>query len=1317
MIGHGRPSLSPIARARDAPFSLRTFARHLCAITSPIALLLCAMLGSAANAQDAPGVAPLRLRISWGGASPTMWTGRAWLDDGLLTELKLLGTAADRAGSIWLQDRQVRINSLSPRTLDVIEVTASATSSAQLLVALTPASSFGGNTPAPVKVPLADVLRRSVAVRLDEHGNTLRVERVPPESLEIVTDRKALIFAPGEQFSFELRPQLSDMAPGTSLDIEASLALSGRNEPIWSAPQRFEVPIEDPPLATVTVPIPQAEGVYTIRITATRSPGFRARFLPGGAGPTAERSFDIVVLDARPQQAAGPVAWETVLEIDPTSPRWWERLPRWTQLRRLPAMNFRHVGSTRASTIDLPYGRFVELPPTTAGADPHWQAYSLPVEAVGVPHLLELDYPAASDQHFGLSIVEPNAAGIVEGVGRDGGVYVEGFGQENAKQTHRMLFWPRTQSPMLLVTNQHPSAAAMFGQIRVLKYGAPHLSSASVARSPADRMVAAYIARPFLAESFGAANAVGKPVGFTASEAKTIDDWQTIYDSATRLSESVRYGGYNSAVVSVLADGSAIYPSAHLPETSRYNSGRAARDFPDRDGLELLLRVFDRDGLAFVPALQLAAPLPELEAVRRGSDPQTSGLEWVGPDGRTWIEVNGTQQGLAPYYNLLDPRVQQAMLNVVGELVGHYGRHASFAGMSIQLSANSYAQLPPLEWGLDDATIARFERETGIHLSADGPDRIAARHALLTREFAEAWRKWRIEQVTQFYARIVSILRENASRGNRRLILTLEDSFAHPNLAARVRPNILLANRVDGALLDAGIDRIRLQATPGIVVCATRYVESMAPLAKRAIDFELNEAFAAWRKSPEKNEAAAALHYHRPQRLQLASFQPQNTWKIKGGIELVTQSTAHAGAVRQPYVRTLLQHDPIVLLDGGELLPLGQDDTLREAREILRQLPVEADVAEVVQQPVTVRTYAAADGVTLLVVNGSPWETTADIKLDVPRTAVMKPLGAADDAQLNQPRALAAGRQSWPLTLEPYAIRAVRIESPDVRVLDVVAKPNQAARAELAARLMDFQQRNLTAPRSYNVLRNPSFELLSGATSISGWRSTNAAATVELDDSNARHGATSVHFRNQSGAAALESDAFPMPPTGQLAMTVFVRGQRMAPGGELRVVIESIDGGHRYRRSQPVRPLDPDADANQWKVQPILVNDLPLELPGNICVRFEMTGPGEVWLDAVTLYDLLFPLKWYKHEDNELLEIAILKFAAKSALDEGRIVDCARVLEKYWPRFVTEYTPAVQVAARPVPNRQQPLSPQPNQNEQPAPGIRESIKRVLPSFK
>ncbi len=208
------------------------------------------------------------------------------------------------------------------------------------------------------------------------------------------------------------------------------------------------------------VPLPKTEGVYTIHVAVSRPSGF-ARVWAASAR-LAERSFEVVVLNTHTSEPTVSARWESVLEIDPTNPRWFDRLPSWTQVQRIPVPGLNHgaLGNFHAAVVELPLGRFIELPPTVPPADPHWQAYSLPLEAVGVPHMLEIDFPADSEQHFGISIVEPNANGFISGINRDAGVYVEGLGRSEAKQkqTQRFVFWPRTQAPLLVVSNLHPSA-------------------------------------------------------------------------------------------------------------------------------------------------------------------------------------------------------------------------------------------------------------------------------------------------------------------------------------------------------------------------------------------------------------------------------------------------------------------------------------------------------------------------------------------------------------------------------------------------------------------------------------------------------------------------------------------------------------------------------------------------------------------------------------------------------------------------------------------------------------------------------------------
>ena len=206
-----------------------------------------------------------------------------------------------------------------------------------------------------------------------------------------------------------------------------------------------------------------------------------------------------------------------------------------------------------------------------------------------------------------------------------------------------------------------------------------------------------------------------------------------------------------------------------------------------------MLQIFDREKLTFIPALEFAAPIPELEELRRAGDSQKSGIEIIGSDGKTWLESVGTRSGSAPYYNMLNPRVQQVMLTAIRELVERYRAHPAFGGLAIQLNGNGFSQLPPPEWGLDDATMERFTHDSGIRIPASGESRFADRQAVLSGPQREAWRSWRASQLADFYARVAAIV---DTKGQRKLLLTSERLFDHPLLRQKIRPNLLAGDRI-----------------------------------------------------------------------------------------------------------------------------------------------------------------------------------------------------------------------------------------------------------------------------------------------------------------------------------------------------------------------------------------------------------------------------------------------------------------------------------------------------------------------------------------
>jgi hypothetical protein len=312
---------------------------------------------------------------------------------------------------------------------------------------------------------------------------------------------------------------------------------------------------------------------------------------------------------------------------------------------------------------------------------------------------------------------------------------------------------------------------------------------------------------------------------------------------------------------------------------------------------------------------------------------------------------------------------------------------------------------------------------------------------------------------------------------------------------------------------------------------------------------------------------------------------------------------------------------------------------------------------------------------------------------------------------------LDAGRQSWKLRLEPYDVQAVRIGTAGVEVARLQASVGDAAHQELETRLADLSNHDLTAVSTYPVLANPGFEAAGGGGPVPGWQSvgSSAGAVAELDATTPHAGKTCLYLSSGGAVAAVQSETFATPPTGQLAMTVFVRAENVDANTELRMVFETELDGQLYRRFAAVgggraraQPL-----TDQWVYYAFCVNDLPLDSQGKMRMRFELSGPGEVWIDEVQLYDLLFPLRFYAYSSQERLELVKLFLAARSAQENGRLTECVRLLESYWPRFVTAYTPLgpPAVAAQP-PAAEPPATKAPEET----PSVSQRLKGYLPSI-
>jgi hypothetical protein len=93
---------------------------------------------------------------------------------------------------------------------------------------------------------------------------------------------------------------------------------------------------------------------------------------------------------------------------------------------------------------------------------------------------------------------------------------------------------------------------------------------------------------------------------------------------------------------------------------------------------------------------------------------------------------------------------------------------------------------------------------------------------------------------------------------------------------------------------------------------------------------------------------------------------------------------------------------------------------------------------------------------------------------------------------------------------------------------------------------------------------------------------------------------------------------------------------------------------------------------------------LPLTGLTALQVRFDLLGPGEVWIDDVELSDRRF-------SENEVKELSKLVTLIHVTLLNGQVGECLRLLDGYWPRFLEENVPLP--SAEMMAERQTPSEP------------------------
>ncbi|HVA47453.1 MAG TPA: family 10 glycosylhydrolase [Pirellulales bacterium] len=1276
-------------------------------------LLVLALAPAVASADESDDGAPrapaLRLRIEWGRGLARKWQGTLALSEGVLSNPSPLGIEADEPGSMWIEEGRLSVSQPSARPYDGVDVDVDAPLEASLIVALSPADNPISGTPR--EIPLAQLIHRRFDGQLDDRKNVLRVLRAPGDKLRVTLDRDALIYQSDEPLEIEVTPTCLAEAAGARLRLQARLtnALDKSDAGVLEKECQLDEHGSSPPVA-FSLPLPKQEGVYDLDLQPTRHRFGLWSPVSGG------RRIQFVVLSPGPHLPQGgsePPA-ETVVEIDPANPTWWQRLP---SIPMLPSLR-RPLGSGDAAVWQHSLGNLVQIGARNAAG---WEAYPLPIDRPGEPHIVEIQYPNDVPQVLGVSIVEPNDTAVVTPTGLDSGVYLpdDGAEVEPKMNLHRLVFWPRTKTPLLRLDG----SKAVYGKIRVLGPRRPGMaavfdrddwqSHSSLPRrfpagdQPNGRLLAGYYDRPLFAANFSANQAVD-PI-----HKYRLDDWRTFYEGGSRLVEYLNYVGYNGLMLTVLADGSAIYPSELLSPTPRYDTGAyftTGQDVYRKDVLELLFRLFDREGLTLVPALDFSAPLPALENLRRDG-PGGGGIELVGRDGQPWLKHHPPRQHIGPYYNPLNEQVQTAMMEVARELAHRYRHHPSFGGLALQLTADGYAQLPGDDCGYDDETLAAFEAASGERLPpADGG--LAGRVAWIEKKARTPWLQWRAAEMTAFYSRMQTQIA--AERPGLKLYLAGTGLFDRPEMAHKLRPVLSrVTTKNEEALLSVGIDPQGQAKRDDVVIMRPQWVAPLQSLAAQAVNLELNFDQQLDRLFAEQ-PVTAALFYHEPRESRLKSFDAKNPFKGVPSRHLA-QVVPSAQHTRRRFVHAVATLDARAMFDGGRLLPLGQEHELGPLVAAYRGLPnLPFATVEGHCQPVTVRSLSHDGRTYVYFANDSPWKVDVSLTVEKAAECTVRSLYPGRRATIPSGDGY---KQNWLVPLEPYDLLAVAFSTENVKLSGAEVRLDRTIVAQLDARIQDLTERArvLKEPLPLDAPANGDFERPAVRGGISGWESAPAGALarlvpaqqgeVVLDNQEPYAGQQCVKLSARGGKVTLASAAFPAPATGWLSVSVWMRAKHAGPPPKLTLALEGTVSGNVYRRQESI----PDARnavrlGDEWKMYSFVFDNLPTVDISPLRLRFTCDGNGEVWLDDVRTFDL------EKREGNDLVTLVWLAIQRAGAkLEKKEYADCWQLLDGYWPRYLRTYVPLTQepIANHPRPRRAAPAAPPPKT------GLYERVKDSL----
>ncbi len=1184
----------------------------------------------------------INLRISWGGGStPVRWAGTVSSTTGLISQFRSLGLTQDNPGSTYLDNGQLVFDQPSATIYNAVEVTVRYEPEGELLLRLVdqdrPDLEFQ------TSVPFSKLLKDAYSEEMGDESR-INIARSPGDRLQLQLARDHLIFESGEVFELGVLPTLCGIENGTGrCKVSVNPARGGSS--LWNDSIEFELDESgNSEGQLVSVPIPEIEGVYDVEIQL--EPKSLTQRL---SNATVTRSIQLVALSKVAPRSSGEL-WREHFAADPTSQRVGLNFS-WLQVLRSTEFKAPYHANRKIEKVDE--RKFVAL-----GQD-GWQAIGLKTTSSGKPMILDVEYLAEEGVQIGFSLFDGHDSRNSIDYGFDTGVTVPGsFGVSESPQlrTHQVVFWPQSGHSILVVSNRADSGkVARIGGVRVMT-GPSRLAADT--HVPDDglkdrlRQFMAFFETPLFPENFGANEIEDEAIS------QHLDDWETFYVGADRMVQYLKANGYSGAILNVAADSSTLYPSELLESTPVLDSGvffASGQDPLQKDVLELLFRMFDREGLNLVPALAFSGPLPRLE----------ERIRQEGAGNYRLVDFRGyTNEQKGPAYNALNPTVQQAVNEVVSELTRRYSSHPSFTGLSFVCRPDTYTQLHGRRWGYDSPTITRFLDESGgVQLASGVGNDLSQLQNMLLGSHETQWLRWRALEMANWY----STLQESISfdETNRRLYLAPVNIYQHPDIISSLSPSLHWANPFQEAMLELGWQMDYLKANPSVVLLKPRMISSDQALAKQRVEL-LADQSSETHEFFKSQAITGELFSHEAK---WRGFLAENGQAFAQGSRL--QQFASSGAAnRSRFTASLRALDSRLLVDGSWLLNMGQEEALADLVDVFTRLP-DIPFDEVTPEsgaanaPLTVRQALSAGRWYFYAINDSPWPIKVRLNLNRGEEERIESLS------LKNLNIEVDGDQRFiRIVMEPYSLIGGFSDNAANQISAYQHSVEVDAASRMESRLRQLQLRLIQASEVQPAPFLENTEMSVDETgSLNGWFLDPANNHLFSPQQNGGS-ETALVMSCEQGSNWLRSNPFATPETGRLSVSVWMKVDDAQQQPALRIAVESEDSGYyRFGSTGSLVPEDlPNQLATEWRQFVVHFDDIPSpEKHPQLRIGFDLMAPGSVIINRVETYDRLFDSKDIQALSQRLGSASPL---VENELDYDR---CRRMLNGYWLQFLHRY--------------------------------------------